>query len=330
MCSKRPYRIFLLVIVGILLVPRAFSEDKKAEADAIVNRAKKVMDIRSTDSKPFQFVAGFHFAKTPDDPGSDGLYTETWRSPDQWRLEIDLPGFRQVEIGKSGKRWLSHDLSLEPTHFRQIRTLFQFGDFEVEKISKVWDANLGNEHVECIRSRNKALQYTSCFDSTSSVLVQTKTEGLGLQRDCEYANYQKFFEKEYPTNIRCTDKGSLSLEATITAFRNDASPADSKLFVPANGTVEEPICAEPEAVRPLHTPDPEYPVNSPPPQGDSVFEGIVGIDGELTGLTLKRSAGEAFDQAAFKAMSLWKFQPATCAGVPIATRVTFQIAFHRG
>jgi len=334
MCFNRAHRAFFFLIgcavVGILLAPRAFPEDKQAEVETILKRAKAAMDVRSADSRPFQFAAGFHFdgGRNNDDPPFDGLYTETWKSPTLWRLEIDVPDFTQVEIGEGDKRWLLHDLSLEPNHFSEVRRLFQFRDFEVDKINKVWETSLGIQRVQCIRSRDKGTQHTFCFDAASGVLVQAKIEGLGQQHDCEYSDYRKYVEKLYPGSIRCTENGNPWLEATITNFQADSSPVDSKLFVPASGAVEEPVCAKVESVHPLHTPDPVYPVNSPPPQGDTVFEGIVGVNGELTALTLKHSSGDAFDQEAVRAMRLWKFHPGTCAGIPIAVRVTFQIAFH--
>src|SRR6185437_15925843 len=285
---------FLLTaaFVGIVCVPRSFSENKKEAASAILDRAKMAMDIRSVASKPFRMAAGFHFDGTSDEPAVDGLFTEIWKTPDQWRIEINVPDFSQIEIGMGDKRWLSHDLAWEPSHFGEIRKLFRFTDFEVGKISKVWETRLGNERVQCVSSHAKATQDTFCFDTTSGVLLQTKTTRSGFQHECEYSNYQKYVGKQYPKNIRCTRNGDPWIEATITDFRDDSSPTDSRLFVPAAGAVEEPVCSEDsehKAPRPLHTPDPKYPVNSLPPNGDSVIEGVVGVDGELTPLALKHS-----------------------------------------
>jgi TonB family protein len=55
---------------------------------------------------------------------------------------------------------------------------------------------------------------------------------------------------------------------------------------------------------------------------------LVEADGKTRDLRVVRSVDEAFDHAAVEAVRKWRFKPATCDGVPIATQINVSVTFR--
>ena len=322
----RSHIAFLLLSFVAFNCARASAEDKKDEANAIIARARAVMDMRTSDSKPFQLAAGFHFDadRISYEPEADGMYTETWNSPSRWRLEIDLPDIQQIEVGENNKRWLTQDISLERGHIFSVRNELNFSRIEVDKILKVSSRNMDGKEIKCIETRLEGGNETTyCFDGANGTLVETGQKNSFFKSSCVYTNYQTFTNKMYPHDIQCLTNGSPWFEATITSIREDATPADSKLFVPPSGSKEWPVCARVIPPQRISAPDPVH-IGS----GVEALEALIGLDGKLTNITVTQSSGSMFDAEALKTTSKWKFKPATCAGVPIPIKIEIKIAFE--
>jgi protein TonB len=52
------------------------------------------------------------------------------------------------------------------------------------------------------------------------------------------------------------------------------------------------------------------------------------VEGKPQNLRVTNSAGNNFDQAALDAVRRWKFQPASCNGVPMPVIVSIQVNFR--
>jgi hypothetical protein len=77
---------FLLSVVVTLLSAGSFVEDEHSKAQALLERARNLSDIRSPSAPAFRLKVAFN-AITRDLATLDGTYTETWVSNTQWRRE---------------------------------------------------------------------------------------------------------------------------------------------------------------------------------------------------------------------------------------------------
>ncbi len=63
-------------------------------------------------------------------------------------------------------------------------------------------------------------------------------------------------------------------------------------------------------------------------QGLVVLAASVGIDGRLKDIRVVRQLGLGLDEKAVQAAELWLFRPAMADGLPIASNIMIEVAFH--
>jgi hypothetical protein len=96
---------FLLTALLTLLSVGLVAEDEQSTAQALLQRARDLSDIRSPSAPAFQLKATFTVV-TRDLATLEGTYTEIWVSNTQWRRETVAEASRRVEVGQSTRHWL--------------------------------------------------------------------------------------------------------------------------------------------------------------------------------------------------------------------------------
>lgn len=100
-------RILLFAACLSCLQLCCLAQDVQARAEAMLQRARQLSDIRSPSAPAFRLKATFSFVG--DDLATvQGTYTEIRVSQSQWRREIVVGDLRQVDIGGVGKHWILH------------------------------------------------------------------------------------------------------------------------------------------------------------------------------------------------------------------------------
>src|SRR5271168_5453503 len=96
----------LLPIAGLLCFqPFCVAQDVQPRAQALLQRARQLSDIRTPGSPAFRLKATFSFVGDDLDTVR-GNYTETWFSGSQWRRETVIGDQHYIEIHTSDKHWL--------------------------------------------------------------------------------------------------------------------------------------------------------------------------------------------------------------------------------
>jgi hypothetical protein len=186
----------------LLLISLSSAKDRQKHAEELLKHAQEATDIRSATSRPFRLQARFHFAGKIYKEPVDVEYKEMWRSPDQWRREMSSPDFEQVEVGGKEKRWVLHDLALEPARMRYIREWTQISLFAVGKVSLFTDpASGGAGH--CV-SQSHPIQQTLCFGPATGLLTRRKVGTEPGSMSCDYGDYEKVGDRTYPRALLCS------------------------------------------------------------------------------------------------------------------------------
>jgi TonB family protein len=73
--------------------------------------------------------------------------------------------------------------------------------------------------------------------------------------------------------------------------------------------------------KPLATPLPALPKAG---RGNLKIRFVIGVDGRLHKLAVVNSAGRTADSKAFNALRQWRYEPATCNGVPMEAEGTVE------
>jgi protein TonB len=84
------------------------------------------------------------------------------------------------------------------------------------------------------------------------------------------------------------------------------------------------------APRPIYDPDPEYSEEARKEkfQGAVLLWVVVGADGKPRDIRVQRSLGMGLDEKAIEAVRLWKFEPSTLDGHPVAVQVNIEVSFR--
>ncbi|MGH9641669.1 MAG: energy transducer TonB [Terriglobales bacterium] len=90
------------------------------------------------------------------------------------------------------------------------------------------------------------------------------------------------------------------------------------------------IVRDMQAPRASYAPDPEYSraARAARLQGTVLLGVVIGSDGNLTDLWVKKGVGLGLDQKALDTVRRWKFQPAVKNGEPIAVYAVIEVAYH--
>jgi TonB family protein len=80
---------------------------------------------------------------------------------------------------------------------------------------------------------------------------------------------------------------------------------------------------------PVSAPDPHYPedLRIKRVQGVVALDVVIGEDGNVRQVSVKRRLDPRLDAEAVKAVQTWKFRPGTKDGTPVATSIDIQVRF---
>jgi hypothetical protein len=149
----------------------SFAEEIQKHADAMMQRARELSDIRSQGASAFRLRATFSFVGE-DLATIQGTFTETWVSNSQWRRETVANDFRRVEVGGPSRLWLLDEGKNFPVQAIRVSGLVEIfpsrsAKFEFESIM---NRNAQDSSTECAITRAAGQQKEKsafCFDKRS-------------------------------------------------------------------------------------------------------------------------------------------------------------------
>jgi len=235
---------FLLTALGTLLSAGLFAQDEQSKAQALLERARNLSDIRSPSAPAFRLKATFT-AITRDLAVLEGTYTETWVSNTQWRRETVVGASRRVEVGGKSHHWLLNSGPPLPVEVQRFSSLLELSPswWQEFTFQATTDHVVSGVAIRCVvtLTGEDGERYALCFYKESGLLMQTtmpKTIGSHLgDYACLYGNYQKFWDYFFPHELRCLQEGHRKLEGKIVELSLDPVP-DPALFVQPAGATE--------------------------------------------------------------------------------------------
>jgi TonB family protein len=339
-------RTLLLLIVlpaipaGLLLgqdAPKAAIQksDIQTRAEALMEKARKLSDIRAKNAPFFRIKATFSFVGK-DLENEQGTYTETWVSDSQWRREIVIGNVHRLEVGTPNRIWRldnSKDFPATATRLADLMNIFPSPAtlFEFESIADNTDQKPAEQ---CATTKPGAQQekYRFCFEQKSGALLAKLSPDIRPKNmtdyTCFYGIFRKFGDFWFPREMACLEDKHRRLEAKVEDLSAEPSP-DATQFTPPAGAIELGSCLGTlvHAVATL-TPSPGFPTGSQGVNSSTSLSLIVDMRGKPQQITVNRSGGKAFDEHAVAAVERWRFKPATCDGEPMPAEFRVEVEFH--
>ena len=317
-----------LALVEVLLLSAAFASKNDVEAAALMARAKQLSDIRSEGAPAFRLRTSFKII-WKNGSALQGEYSEIWFSKTKWRTETVAGDFHRTQNAVDRKRWLLDSTAAIPeqlpagSDFSGVNMLRA----EAWKAHKIETRDRNGRRMRCL----EAVKSSLCFDESQGTLVYAVTPPLAgsASRDnaCSYSDYQKFGDHLVARSYVCTEHSVTTIEAKVVELATNPAP-EQELFIPGAGAKESVNC-----LGPVLPPKLERQVDPTLPQfslgGNTVVMSIVvGTSGTPRDFSVLTRPDQQFDHAALEAVKQWRFQPATCDGEPVETKIAVEIYFH--
>jgi len=241
----------------------------KDEAQALLQRAAKVTNLRATDSTPFHLLVK---AKSFGEEGEivEGHYELWWKTSDHWSSRIEWANNAELDVTDNNRIWKQG----EDTHLVESRRLWHVLDFSGElkssaegKLGKVKPGKLDGQAVVCVQ-----IQWSAPFVSTNlpsgRTLCVESVSGLPLKFDTgvsrlELGEFMAFGEKRFPKTLRLVNRGKTIMEVQVESLA-ELDPTKLEAFSVPVGAASFPWCSDMVGPWPTRLGD-QSPFPLPPP-----------------------------------------------------------------
>jgi hypothetical protein len=346
-----PSILFMLACFALLQEPsaqdvpaqNASAQDVQKQAEALMEHARQLSDIRAPNAPPFQLKATFSFTGTNLEK-VQGTYTEVWISRSQWRREITANDWRRVEVASSTNIWQLDNANDFPEPAAELPSLLDM--FPAKTQSLEFDAVIDRPEtsppLQCATTQHDQSRRESvfCFDKKNGVLLE-KILPKPRHRNvvaytCDYGTFHKFGGFWSPSDMICFEDRHRKITVKIVDL-SPISSSNSALFTPPPGAIELGNCPE--------SPVPPHFESSPMVTRNGLFTSgvsalgdpdsvswfkvwfVVDMKGKPQYLRIEHPipGHKDAEKRILDEVRDWRYRPGTCSGVPIPMAVSVEI-----
>jgi TonB family protein len=322
------------VVVSLLLISIAATctaaDSKSVEAQQLLAQVKKNTQLYSDNVHPYHLRAVltiYAFGSAPITGSAD----VKWASAERWRYEARFGQYGIVEIhtGKD-QYWRKRSVSYEPNPARFVRTALDFAVPRVEwdepaLIKEVKHDSWHGIGVTCVTRQieHGHSPRELCIDTAKALPLREPFDPYEWQ----YSDYISLAGKFIPRQLDLTKDGKPYV--AIRLEKVESVPIADAEFAAGPGFEARPWCDKTTPAKPVKRPDPHYPpaARLQGLEATVVVFGEVGLDGQFHNPAVITTGGPDFDAEAIDALKNWRFQPASCHGIPIPVEINIEINF---
>lgn len=250
------------------------------------------------------------------------------RDHDRLRVELDMPGYREVRLTLGDKLYVSKGQgTLRAAGLAEFDRVWdplyhEPGSLPIQvKNGKLSRKTVQGVEAECFDEKNKnGLKTHFCIDPARSVLL---SKDQGHYGSTDYSGYTRVSGHLVPGRVEIHKPSvkDLVVQNIAVAFH----PADAARFAIPEQSIELASCEDIRAPNAVFTPNPDYkPKQS---QVTLLLHILVDSAGKVIDVKVLNGTDAGLTDNATKTVSTWKFRPATCAGRPVATEMMVEIGF---
>jgi TonB family protein len=272
-------------------------------------QVKLNFQIRSSSSKAMQ-----------------GSYSQWFNSAGEWRKDLAVSDYTDIDIGRGSTRWLKRSLDFVPMQAiwaKEIFNNFAQLDDPDEVIERYFTTSEHHIELRCMDMRREKPTRTLCVNEQGNMARTTTGEYI-----YEYSDFQQVGAKFIPRQVVLKREEQVVLEGTITGEAID--PGDNaSLLLPPAGSTERSGCLVPTLPKLAKKTAPSYPqaARLGNKQGRVGLYALIAADGSTHNLQVIQTAGKELDDAAFDAVSHWQYEPSRCGTVAVENDALIWINF---
>ena len=308
----------LTVVMALALAGAVFAGDDKQSAEPLIQKAVAVNDLLRP-GVPHTIHASFEFSNLKGKP--TGTYDRVFVSPTKWIEVIRMDKYSELTVVKDGQMWKTRP---EPYDNDSIRALHIAMDplnylegIPNREIESAWKKKIGGTQSTCVKYKRELAGGEICMDPERGQLLRTDHHDF----ETVFSDRFELGAKFVPKFATVKSQGNVIAKLTIETVSPTVDPATS-FEPPATGT-RTLYCSSSQYTVPIGDKKgkiaPHYPEQARQNhvQGTVVLAVVVQADGVVRPLAVLQSSGKALDEESWRAISQWRYIPATCEGKPI-------------
>ncbi|HVN77166.1 MAG TPA: energy transducer TonB [Thermoanaerobaculaceae bacterium] len=350
----RPLWLAVAAFAGLAAVcaaPAAGADEAQERGLALLARAAQLEHLRSPETGPFRLRVTVKLLGLVDG-AREGQYLLVAASPDQWFETTRFPGYMEATGLSDGQRWRKRNVIDKPYRFHEASRLLDVAahlrlppDAVVKRVvqrtvagrpafcvdasptSDLWQKDMVGKAAISEVARSKDSEVALCFDGDTGALLSASYGG-SLPR-FEYEGLITLGAKAYPKTLRCYEGKELAVEATVEELvAQQTLEAEGSYAAPA-GSEKWPACAAPDPPRLVVKKEAEDDTYARVQRqyGTVIALVEVGTDGTIHDLAFVQARGVLHDSVK-QAVKNWRYQPATCNGVPVPAELYLAYTFR--
>jgi hypothetical protein len=315
-------RLWLAIASAFVLALSALraSAETKPDIAALADRAARLNAIEEDGATPYVLVVEFSVddSRHQTRRSNTGTFTKIWLSKDLWRSDIKTSDYAETEWMTAKRLHRLSTTRYRPSALKSMALLLMPPLIAPDppEWKKITRSRIDGRTVDCLEGKREGLRVKLCVEVDSGHIVLKQESSPGYKEISRFEGALSLSSKYLPRKAMLETEG-LRIALEVKRFEPaEAVPPD--VLEPDPRAVSVPACfgklLPPKVV---HKPEPAYSpqARSLHLEGATLLVGIVGIDGRFHDIEIDIPL-QHLDVQAVEAVKEWRFDPATCDGVP--------------
>jgi TonB-like protein len=327
----------VLAVVGALILPFLSASNTSEQQEAIKRLELAVSRTNILDLPSFQMNASVQI----DIQGKplEGSYQLLWNGPEQWREEINLPGYTEIQVGGKETLWIQRSTDFIPLRMFQLHSAVGFSsDAAGAEPGLTWSftqLSLGpGDTVRNTRSQKEHGEKLTCAEienelkRKSEMCVSDSTGTLVRSSSYEDREFQPVGGKVFPRLLAFVENGKRVAKLNVSELITPAQFVPSS-FTPPPGALQQVGCMSPVPPRLVKKAALEYPFGARERhlQGTVAVDAQIGLDGVPRIRKVVSDPNPDLTKPSLEAIAGWRYEPATCNGKPVPIETVLQVNY---
>jgi TonB family protein len=324
-------RCILFLLLGAFFAHLLNASDTSKQQEAIDRMEQAVAKTNIFELPSFEMKANVQI----ENKGRlvDGTYQLMWNGSDQWREEINFPGYSEVQVGGKGVVWVQRSLDFIPFRIYQLHLALGFGSSEGapvrgmpirpgDTVKKTLERKKRGEKLTCFEIEDdQKYSREVCVNNSNDTLARDSPDHLD-------GDLQPVGGKVFPRSMSFLQDGKTVVKISVTELTTQAKFTQNA-FTPPDGVSPQPGCMNPVPPKLVQRRAPVYPQSARAQkiQGTVAVDVWIGTDGVPEIRKVVDNPNSDLTTASLNALEGWHYQPAQCSDQPVRAETILQINY---
>jgi len=327
---------FVLIALIALFSPFLRAANRPDQQQALRSIEKAILKTNIFDLPSFQIKANVQI----ESKGKHlvGHYELLWNGPDQWREEISLPGYTEVQVGGKGTVWIQRNTSFFPLRIWNLHAALGFGSGAGSGSdlggSFIHTGLSPKDSIKRVHSRREHGDKLTCFEIederklVSDICTNDAIEVMVRNSSYNDRDFQPVSGKLFPRFLSSVEDGKEIASINIIELTSP-SQFSPGAFTPPSDVPPRVGCMNPVPFRIAKKVTPEYPQTARQRhiEGTVAVDAWIGADGVPRIGTVVSHASPDLETSTLNAMVQWRYEPATCNGKPVDVQTVLKVNY---